>query len=155
MADALAAVLAGAKPLGEESVDLWNAHHRTLSRDVVSLRTQPPADMSAMDGYAVRFDDATRTAAESDRRSRGGHAVRQNTQGGRSGSHFTGGVVPPGADHIVIQENTTRDGDTVIVNADAAMPRHIRAAGVDFREGDVLLRKARASPTARCRSPPA
>lgn len=142
VAEALAAVLAGAQPLGEESVTLWDAHHRTLSRDVVSLRTQPPADMSAMDGYAVRFDDAKKDARlKLIGEAAAGTPFTRTLKAGEAVRIFTGGVVPPGADHIVIQENTARDGDTVIVNVDAAMPRHIRAAGVDFREGDILLRK--------------
>lgn len=142
VADALAAVLAGAQPLGEETVALWDAHHRTLSRDVAALRTQPPADMSAMDGYAVRFDDAKKDARLTlIGEAAAGTPFGKTLKAGEAVRIFTGGVVPPGADHIVIQENTSREGDIVIVNVDAAMPRHIRAAGVDFREGDVLLRK--------------
>lgn len=142
VADALAAVLAGAQPLGEETVALWDAHHRTLSRDVASRRTQPPADMSAMDGYAVRFEDARKGARlELIGEAAAGTPFGKTIGAGEAVRIFTGGVVPPGADHIVIQENTSRDGDVVIVNTDAAMPRHIRAAGVDFREGDVLLKK--------------
>ncbi|MGB3505662.1 MAG: gephyrin-like molybdotransferase Glp, partial [Xanthobacteraceae bacterium] len=56
---------------------------------------------------------------------------------------FTGGVVPADADAVVIQENTTRDGDTVIINEPIATGRNIRRAGIDFREGDVLLRAGR------------
>jgi molybdopterin molybdotransferase len=52
---------------------------------------------------------------------------------------FTGGVIPNGADAVVIQENTTRDGNTVIVNEASRSNRNIRAAGIDFREGDLLL----------------
>ena len=62
VADALAAVLSGAEPLPEEAVALDDAFHRTLARDVAALRTQPPAAMSAMDGYAVRAADATLNA---------------------------------------------------------------------------------------------
>ena len=58
VADALAAILAGAAPLPEEMVALDAAHHRVLARDVAALRTQPPQAMSAMDGYAVRAADA-------------------------------------------------------------------------------------------------
>src|SRR5471032_306806 len=63
VADALAAVLAGAEPLAEEMIALDAAHHRVLARDVAALRTQPPQAMSAMDGYAVRSADAARVAA--------------------------------------------------------------------------------------------
>src|SRR5207249_9463696 len=56
---------------------------------------------------------------------------------------FTGGVLPHGADAIVIQENTTRAGDTVIVTTSSAKSRHIRRAGLDFAQGAVLLAKGR------------
>ena len=82
VADALAAVLAGAEPLPEEMVALDAAHHRVLARDVAALRTQPPQAMSAMDGYAVRAADAAEVggAAQGDRRGRG-RPARSN--GGR------------------------------------------------------------------------
>src|SRR5947208_13797106 len=63
VADALAAVLAGAGPSAEEMVALDAAHHRVLARDVAALRTQPPQVMSAMDGYAVRAIDASHVKA--------------------------------------------------------------------------------------------
>ena len=63
VADALAAILAGAEPLPEEMVALDDAHHRVLARDVAALRTQPPQAMSAMDGYAVRAADAADPSA--------------------------------------------------------------------------------------------
>jgi molybdopterin molybdotransferase len=60
VAEALAHVLEGAAPLPPESVALNDAHGRVLAADVVSLRTQPPADLSAMDGYAVRAADVAK-----------------------------------------------------------------------------------------------
>src|SRR2546423_3194150 len=58
VADALAAILAGAVPLPEEMIALDDAFHRVLARDTAARRTQPPQAMSAMDGYAVRAADA-------------------------------------------------------------------------------------------------
>src|SRR5260370_16426014 len=63
VADALAAILAGAEPLAEEMIALDEAFHRVLARDVAALRTQPPQAMSAMDGYAVRAADAAKIQA--------------------------------------------------------------------------------------------
>ena len=63
VADALAAVLAGAEPLPAEMAALDSAFHRVLARDVAALRTQPPQAMSAMDGYAVRAKDASEAKA--------------------------------------------------------------------------------------------
>jgi molybdopterin molybdotransferase len=145
VADALAAVLAGVEVLPEEMVALDAAHHRVLARDLAARRTQPPRAMSAMDGYAVRAADASKVAARLkvigevaagrpfDTALRAGQAVRI----------FTGGVIPQGADAVVIQEDTLRDGECIDVTEPAAPGRHIRAAGVDFHEGDVLLRAGR------------
>jgi molybdopterin molybdotransferase len=145
VADALAAVLAGAEALPEEMIALDAAHHRVLARDVTALRTQPPQAMSAMDGYAVRSADASTVAARLkvtgevaagqpfDTALRAGEAVRI----------FTGGVIPQGADAVIIQEDTIRDGDSIDITEAAVAGRHIRPAGVDFREGDVLLRAGR------------
>src|SRR6187551_1095448 len=143
--EALSAVLAAAEPLPEEMVALDAAHHRVLARDVAALRTQPPQAMSAMDGYAVRAADAAEVAARLkvigevaagrpfDRRVGAGEAVRI----------FTGGVIPDGADAVIIQEDTATDGDGLTITEAAVPGRHIRAAGVDFREGDVLLTRGR------------
>jgi molybdopterin molybdotransferase len=145
VADALSAILAGAEALPEETAALDAAHYRVLARDVAALRTQPPQAMSAMDGYAVRSADASRVAARLkvigevaagrpfDTALRAGEAVRI----------FTGGVIPEGADAVVIQEDTVRDGDSIDITEAAIAGRHIRPAGVDFREGDLLLRGGR------------
>ena len=142
VADALSAILAGAEPLTAEAVALDAAYHRVLARDLAALRTQPPQAMSAMDGYAVRSADAARAGARFtvigevaagrpfDRTVRPGEAVRI----------FTGGVVPDGADAIVIQEDTRVDGSAITITEATSTGRHIRPAGVDFKQGDVLLK---------------
>jgi len=145
VADAMAAVLDGVTVLPEDMVALSDAYHRVLARDMASRRSQPPADMSAMDGYAVRAADITKTPArlkvigEAAAGSPFGIAVKP----GEAVRIFTGGVVPAETDAVVIQENTTRDGDTVVVNEPIAAGRNIRRAGIDFHEGDVLLRAGR------------
>lgn len=142
VADALSAILAGAEPLPEQMVALDEAYHRVLARDLAALRTQPPQAMSAMDGYAVRAADAAEAGAHFnvigevaagrpfDRAVRSGEAVRI----------FTGGVIPDGADAIVIQEDTTLTGSRITITEATAPGRHIRPAGVDFNKGDLLLR---------------
>jgi molybdopterin molybdotransferase len=143
VADALKAVLDGATGLPEELIALDQAPGRVLAQDIKALRTQPPDDMSAMDGYAVRAADATLSAklkviGEVAAGRPFGRAVRL----GEAVRIFTGGVIPDGADAVVIQEDTVRDGDSVVVNEAAAAGRHIRRAGIDFREGEVLLEKS-------------
>jgi molybdopterin molybdotransferase len=139
--DALAAILSGAEPLPEEMVALDACHHRVLARDIAALRTQPPQAMSAMDGYAVRAADATKVATRLkvigevaagrpfDRKVGAGQAVRI----------FTGGVIPDGADAVIIQEDTVAEDGGITITEAARPGRHIRPAGIDFREGDLLL----------------
>ncbi|GAC1336758.1 MAG: molybdopterin molybdotransferase MoeA [Bradyrhizobium sp.] len=141
VADALAAVLAGAEPLPEEMVALDAAHHRVLARDLAALRTQPPDAMSAMDGYAVRAADAAQTGAllKVIGEVAAGRPFETGLGAGEAVRIFTGGVVPEGADAVVIQEDTSVEGDRITISEAAVPGRHIRAAGIDFREGEVLL----------------
>jgi molybdopterin molybdotransferase len=142
VADALAAILAGNKPLPEEMAALDLAHHRTLARDIVALRTQPPRAMSAMDGYAVRVADAGKvdTRLKVIGEVAAGRPFDRTIAEGEAARIFTGGVVPDGADAVVIQEDTIADGNTITVKQAAVAGRHIRPAGVDFRQGEVLLK---------------
>jgi molybdopterin molybdotransferase len=145
VADALAAILAGADPLPEEMVALDAAYHRTLARDVAARRTQPPQAMSAMDGYAVRAADAADLSARLKviGEVAAGRPFERNVGKGEAVRIFTGGVIPDGADAVIIQEDTGVDGDRLTITEAAVQGRHIRPAGVDFREGDVLLRRGR------------
>lgn len=141
VADALSAVLAGAEPLPEEIVTLDSAHHRVLARDVMALRTQPPQAMSAMDGYAVRSADATQVAARLKVIGEvpAGRPFERPVGAGEAVRIFTGGVIPDGADAVIIQEDTVVDGACITITEAAVRGRHIRPAGIDFRQGDVLL----------------
>jgi len=141
VADALSAVLAGAEPLPEEMVALDEAHRRVLARDVAALRTQPPQAMSAMDGYAVRSADASHVAARLKviGEVAAGRPFERAVGVGEAVRIFTGGVIPDGADAVIIQEDTVTEGDGITITEAAIPGRHIRPAGVDFRQGDVLL----------------
>ena len=141
VADALSAVLAGAEPLPEETVALNEAHRRVLARDVAALRTQPPQAMSAMDGYAVRSADASHVAARLKviGEVTAGRPFERAVGAGEAVRIFTGGVIPDGADAVIIQEDTVTEGDGITITEAAIPGRHIRPAGIDFRQGDVLL----------------
>src|SRR5262245_21146583 len=110
VADALAQILSGASPLPQESAPLEQANVRVLAANVTALRTQPPEDLSAMDGYAVRAADVARVPVTLDviGEVAAGHPFSGSIGQNQSARIFTGGVVPPGADTIVIQENTKR-----------------------------------------------
>jgi molybdopterin molybdotransferase len=143
VSEALERVLAGVEPLAAESMPLLEAYGRVLAEDVAALRTQPPADVSAMDGYAVRGGDI----AEAPVRLRvigevaAGRPLTARVGVQEAARIFTGGVIPAGADTIVVQEHTEREGDMVVVTRPAAAGRNVRKKGLDFHEGDRLLLK--------------
>ena len=141
VADALASVLDGATPLPAETVSLTDAEGRVIARDLAATRTQPPADVSAMDGYAVRAADIATVPARLKMIGEvpAGRPSAGEVRAGEAGRIFTGGVMPSGADTVVIQEVTARDGDQVIIEKATAHGRNVRAAGLDFKAGDVLL----------------
>jgi molybdopterin molybdotransferase len=145
VAEALARVLADAGPLAAEAVPLAQAHGRVLAANVAALRTQPPADVSAMDGYAVRSADVAKAPVKLKLVGEvaAGHPFRDMVGAGEAARIFTGGVLPPGTDTIVIQENTVREGDAVVVTVASGKGKHVRVEGLDFKRGAVLLTKGR------------
>ena len=142
--DALERVLAHAAPLPAEEVPLAEADGRVLACDLKALRTQPPADVSAMDGYAVRAGDVAKAPVRLKviGEVAAGRPFTVAVGPGEAARIFTGGVLPEGADTVVIQEVTQkRDGDWVEVEKPTVKGRHVRPQGLDFRAGDTLLRK--------------
>ena len=138
---ALARVVDGATVLASEQVPLREGDGRVLAADVKSLRTQPPFDVSAMDGYAARAQDLAGGARlKLVGESAAGHPLKHEIGAGEAARIFTGAVVPQGADVVVEQESAQRDGDHVTLPAYES-GKNIRAAGVDFRAGEALLKK--------------
>jgi molybdopterin molybdotransferase len=140
--EALARVVAGVRPLPAETVPLAKALGRVLARDVAARRDQPPFPASAMDGYAVRHDDIAKVPTELTviGTSAAGHGFRGTVKTREAVRISTGAPVPVGADTIVIQENTASSLTTVTVNVAPKPGQHIRAKGLDFRRGEILLR---------------
>ena len=145
VAEALERVLAHAAPLPSEDALLSEACGRILTRGLKALRTQPPANVSAMDGYAVRAADVTHASVQLKviGEVAAGRPFTQAVGPDQAARIFTGGVVPAGADTVVIQEFTKRNGDWVDIQGPAARGRHIRMQGLDFKEGDLLLSAGR------------
>ncbi len=140
VAEAWARIAANAPAMRAETVRLEDGAGRILAEDLRARVTQPPFAASAMDGYAVRFADMKEDA----RLRVTGEAPAGAAFGGGLGPGeavriFTGGVIPPGADHVIIQEDVTREDDSIIVTAAQKAPANIRAAGIDFREGEAVL----------------
>jgi len=145
VAEALRLVLIDAKPLPVEAVPLDRARGRVLAEDMAALRTQPPAAVSAMDGYAVRASDIATAPATLKviGEVAAGHPFPKRIAAGQAARIFTGGVMPDGSDTVIIQELTSREGDNVTVQKPTAKGRNVRDKGIDFSQGDVLLRKGR------------
>ena len=143
--EALARLLAPLSPVPPEQVSLADAAGRVLAEDLAARRTQPPFAVSAMDGYAVRADDlgripaTLRIVAEIP----AGAGFGGQLGAGEAARIFTGAPLPDGADTIVIQEDTARDGDRVEVREGAPRGRYVRRAGLDFAAGEVLLQAPR------------
>jgi len=145
--EALAACLDLVTPLEIEQVALAAAGGRVLARDVIAFRDQPPFAASAMDGYAVR---------DADRRSGARLMVVGEAPAGRAWDGqiaegqalriFTGAPLPKGADCVVIQEDVTRDGATIILGDILETGRNIRSSGCDFKAGARLASPRRLSP---------
>jgi molybdopterin molybdotransferase len=143
VAEALDHVLAHAVPLGAEEVPLGEADGRVLAADLQSRRTQPPADVSAMDGYAVRASDVTSAPVKLKVIGEvpAGKPFAASVGPGEAARIFTGGFVPGGADVVVVQEQTKRDGDVVEVEKSTVAGRNVRRQGLDFKTGDKLFIK--------------
>jgi molybdopterin molybdotransferase len=140
VADAQSRLLALATPLPAETVPLAQAAHRYAAADIVAKRTQPIADLSAMDGYAIRFADMPgpwTVIGES----AAGRSFAGQVNAGQAVRIFTGAHVPAGADTVLVQEEASRDGAALTLTGEgpAYEGRNIRLRGLDFAEGDTLI----------------
>src|SRR5258707_4771432 len=133
--EALARLLAPLMALPPEQVSVADAVGRVLAEDVAARRTQPPFAVSAMDGYAVRAADVARvpTRLKVVGSVPAGQAYAGTVGSGEAVRIFTGAPVPSGADTIIIQEDTERDGDIVTLRAAAAPGHYVRPACLEFR----------------------
>ena len=145
VAEALARITGAFTPLPAETVSLADALGRTLAEDVIARVTQPPAAVSAMDGYAVRAADLASIPARLAviGEAPAGGAFDGTVGAGETVRIFTGGPVPDGADAIVIQEDTERDGNAVLVKEAVTAGTYVRPAGLDFRTGQVGITAGR------------
>ena len=131
-------LLASVTPLGREVLKSGDAAGRILAEELVAQRTQPAADLSAMDGYALREGEngPWKVIGES----AAGHPFEDNVGPGEAIRISTGAFMPQGAGTVLLQENAIREGNTLSLNGEGEpTPRHIRRAGFDFRKGDGLL----------------
>jgi len=143
---ATAAVLASLRPLPAVEVPALDTAGRVLSAALVAPEDVPPAPISAMDGYAVPAAVLRGLVADGSASARVVGEVAAGAPGFADPPGddavvriFTGGVVPPWAAAVVVQEHATRDGDTVVLRGPAKDHTYIRDAGSDIRAGDEAL----------------
>ena len=138
--DARGRILSGLRPTTPESVALDAAWGRVTARPVMARLSNPPADISAMDGYALRAADAVPGAMlRVIGASPAGHPFAGHVSAGECVRLFTGSVMPDGSDCVLIQEDATREGEQVVVGIAVGAGKHIRRAGQDFTRSDVVL----------------
>ncbi|HEY5337353.1 MAG TPA: gephyrin-like molybdotransferase Glp [Rhizomicrobium sp.] len=138
--EATARIVAAFAPTQAETVSIADAVGRVLAQDMTAKLDQPPAPVSAMDGYAVRARDIAHVPAKLHiiGTSPAGHPFMGKVNAGEAVRIFTGGVVPDGADAIVIQENTESTGDHVNIKVSSKAGQHVRPKGLDFKSDEVL-----------------
>ncbi len=140
--EALERILGGVAPIAEcEELPLQDALGRTLAQDVTAGVNVPLADNSAMDGYALRAQDAPGELRVAQRIAAGSTGLP--LEPGTAARIFTGAPVPPGADAVVMQEDCSESGGVVRVGRALAVGENVRPAGQDIRAGSVLLHAGR------------
>ena len=125
--------------MGSEWVALENANGRVMRAPAVAKRDQPPFTSSAMDGYAMRSQDATvgntlRVIGEA----AAGHRFTGSVNTGEAVRIFTGAPLPSGTDFVVIQEDVTRHSDHITINDNLGQGANIRQQGADFKIGQTV-----------------
>lgn len=128
-----------------EAIASQQALGRYLAEDLHAARTQPPADLSAMDGYAICGGGPWQRIGES----RAGAPFASALAPGQCVRISTGAHVPPGADRVLLQEDAQVEGDVINTSALPPPGRHIRPRGFDFQSGDRLLERGSVMTPAR------
>jgi len=140
VAEAQARLFALADPVSTETLPIRQAAGRWAAADIAARRTQPVADLSAMDGYAIRFADLPgpwRVIGES----AAGRPFAGTVATGEAVRIFTGAALPDGADTVLVQEEAAREGERLMLGGEgpAHRGRNVRARGLDFHDGDRLI----------------
>ena len=136
---ALSHLFALVEPVEIEEVPLAEAAGRILAREVTARRDQPPFAASAMDGYALRGEEAAPGAGFTViGEAAAGHGFDRAVKAGEAVRIFTGAPLPQGATRVIIQEDVTRAGDTITLGPDIGTKDNIRPLGCDFRQGQSI-----------------
>jgi len=145
--EALDQILSKIKFKGVEKVSLDKALGRVLAEDVVSRVNNPPLDNSAMDGYALIAEDIQSATPDSPVRLEvveeiaAGYTAKGTLKRGQAMRIMTGAPIPPGANAVLMQEDTEKDGNSILCMDKADERENIRTAGEDVKAGETVLKK--------------
>ena len=120
---------------------------RILSEDIVARRNNPPMDNSAMDGYALIAKDVELATPENPIKLdiiedlAAGYSPEMTIHSGQAVRIMTGAAIPDGADAVIMQEDTERNGNSVQIKDKVELRENIRDAGEDVREGETVIKK--------------
>ena len=140
-------ILEKIKVQGTEKVSISEALGRILSEDIIARRNNPPMDNSAMDGYALKAKDIELATSENPIKLEiiedlaAGYSPKMTIQSGQAVRIMTGAPIPEGADAVIMQEDTERNGNSVQVKDKAEIRENIRDSGEDVREGETVIKK--------------
>jgi molybdopterin molybdotransferase len=145
VAEAIEQILQTINPLGLERVNILDALGRVLGEDITAGRNIPPKDNSAMDGYALRFQDTIGASPhqpvllEVIEDIPAGAIPQKSIAAGQSARIMTGAPLPVGADAVLKMEDTEKDGQKIKIMAEAQSGQDVRRAGEDVREGELVI----------------
>jgi molybdopterin molybdotransferase len=144
--NALKTILVNFRPLGLEKINILEARERVIGEDIFSPRNIPSANNSAMDGYAVRHADTKGATKDKPLKLKiiedipAGKFPLKKIKAREAARIMTGAVIPKGADAVIRQEDTQKDGRTVIIYTSAEKRENIRFAGEDVRKGELVVK---------------
>jgi molybdopterin molybdotransferase len=147
---ALKTILADFQPLGLEKINILEARGRIIGENIFAPRNIPSADNSAMDGYAVRHNDTKGATKNKPLKLKiiedipAGKFPLKKIKAGEAARIMTGAIIPEGADAVIRQEDTKKDGKIVIIHTSAQKKENIRFAGEDVKRGELVVKKGSA-----------
>ncbi len=139
---ALRAIKQACTPMATTILPLTRIDGHVLIKDTPAKTTLPPQDASAMDGYAIKLEARHTKGSKFNLI---GVAPAGAPFKGKVGSDetvriFTGGAVPDGANHVIMQENVTADGQEITLTEPVSPASHIRKSGIDFEKGQTIVK---------------
>ncbi|MGV7221103.1 MAG: molybdopterin molybdotransferase MoeA [Nitrospinales bacterium] len=145
--EALKTILAKIPFKGLEKIPISQALGRVLMEDIIAKRSNPPMDNSAMDGYALISTDILSATPENPVHLKmtdevaAGYVAEKTLEKGQAIRIMTGAPIPKGADSVIMQEDTEKDGDHILIKDKTEVEENIRLAGEDVKEGETVIQK--------------